>query len=113
MPDSPPTDTVPAVLTTGEVKVRADCFALNAIQSAALKTPLFNAEAVGTFKVMTGVVVPLATEEDRSVPVVPRVKAATFVTVPSPAGRSAETSARNVGPAAPPAVGPAKTVFAD
>jgi hypothetical protein len=45
-------------------------------------TPLAVAEASGTFKVITGVVAPLATEELKSVPVVPKVKAATLVTVP-------------------------------
>jgi len=33
--------------------------------------------------VITGVVVPVATEDDRSVPVVPKVSAATLVTVPT------------------------------
>jgi len=51
-------------------------------QSVELKAPRFVAEAVGTFKVMTGVVVGLATVDDKSVPVVPSVKADTFVTVP-------------------------------
>jgi hypothetical protein len=41
------------------------------------------ADAVGTFSVITGVDVPVATIELRSVPVVPRVKAATEVTVPT------------------------------
>jgi hypothetical protein len=36
----------------------------------------------------------------------------TLVTVPVPAGKSAVTRARNVGAAATPVVGPAKTVFA-
>ena len=55
---------------------------LNVVQSAALKAPRLVAEAVGTFSVMTGVVVPVATVLDRSVPVVPSVSAATLVTVP-------------------------------
>lgn len=55
---------------------------LKLVQSAALKAPLLAAEAVGIFSVMTGVVVPLATVELTSVPVVPSVKAATEVTVP-------------------------------
>ena len=55
---------------------------LNVVQSAALKAPLFKALAVGTLRVITGVVVLLATVELRSVPVVPNVKADTFVTVP-------------------------------
>lgn len=54
------------------------------VQSAALSAPRLDAEAVGTFSVMTGVVVPLATVEERSVPVVPKVSAATDVTVPPP-----------------------------
>ena len=46
---------------------------------------LFVADAVGTFKVITGVVVLVATVELKSVPLVPIVKAATLVTVPTPA----------------------------
>ena len=57
---------------------------LNVVQSAALKAPRLDAEAVGTFSVMTGVVVPVATVLVRSVPVVPSVSAATLVTVPLP-----------------------------
>ena len=64
------------------VKVIVDCLPLNVLQSAELKAPLLDADAVGTFNVITGVVVPLATELERSVPVVPNVKAATEVTVP-------------------------------
>ena len=59
---------------------------LKVVQSAALKAPLFKADAVGTFKVITGVVVLLATVDERSVPVVPKVKAATDVTVPPEEG---------------------------
>ncbi len=55
---------------------------LNVVQSAALNAPRLTADAVGTFNVMTGVVVPLATVELKSVPVVPSVRAATLVTVP-------------------------------
>ena len=62
--------------------VSTACLPLKVVQSAALNTPLFEAEAVGIFKVITGVVVPVATEEVTSVPVVPSVKAATEVTVP-------------------------------
>ena len=58
-------------------------FPLNVDQSTELNTPLFVAEAVGTFKVITGVVVPVATVELKSVPVVPNVNAATLVTVPT------------------------------
>jgi hypothetical protein len=63
--------------------VIAGSFALNVLQSALLKAPLLVALAVGIFNVITGVVVPLATLEDTSVPVVPKVKAATSVTVPT------------------------------
>ena len=55
---------------------------LNVVQSAALKAPLFVAEAVGIFNVITGVVVDVAIEDEISVPVVPIVKADTSVTVP-------------------------------
>ena len=57
---------------------------LKVVQSAALKAPRLDADAVGTCSVITGVVVPFATVLDRSVPVVPRVSAATLVTVPLP-----------------------------
>ena len=60
----------------------AGCLLLNVVQSAALKAPRLVAEAVGTLRVITGVVVPVATVLDRSVPVVPKVNAATLVTVP-------------------------------
>jgi hypothetical protein len=69
-------------LVNGELNVRALSFALNVVQSAEDKAPLFEALAVGTFNVIRGVVVPVATVELRSVPVVPKVKAATLVTVP-------------------------------
>ena len=85
---------------------------MNVVQSALLKAPRLVADAVGTFSVMTGVVVPLATVEDRSVPVVPSVSAATDVTVPVPygkAGMSAATKALNAGTADAPDVGPANT----
>lgn len=62
--------------------LRTFCFPLKVDQSVELKAPLFVAEAVGTFKVITGVEEPFATEEAKSVPVVPKVKAATDVTVP-------------------------------
>ena len=55
---------------------------LKVVQSAALKAPRLVAEAVGTLRVITGVVVPVATVDDKSVPVVPKVSAATLVTVP-------------------------------
>ena len=53
---------------------------LNVLQSVELNAPRLAALAVGTFKVITGVVVPLATLELKSVPEVPNVKAATLVT---------------------------------
>ncbi len=62
----------------------AACFPLNVVQSAADKAPRFAADAVGIFKVITGVVVPVATVDPMSVPEVPSVKADTFVTVPLP-----------------------------
>ena len=62
--------------------MRAFCFPLKVDQSVEFNAPLLAAEAVGMFKVITGVDVPLATEEVTSVPVVPKVKAATEVTVP-------------------------------
>ena len=70
-----------AVLVTG---AETGCLLLNVDQSAELNAPRLVAEAVGTFSVITGVVVPLATVEERSVPVVPKVSAATEVTVPEP-----------------------------
>lgn len=63
--------------------MKASALLLKVVQSAALKAPRLVAEAVGTFSVMTGVVVGLATVELKSVPVVPIVKAATDVTVPN------------------------------
>ena len=76
----------PPELTTGAVPVTLvtvpDPLLLNVVQSAALKAPRLDADAVGTWSVITGVVVPFATVLDRSVPVVPRVSAATLVTVP-------------------------------
>ena len=57
---------------------------LKVVQSAELKAPRFNADAVGTFKVITGVVVPVAIVELKSVPVVPNVIELTLVTVPLP-----------------------------
>ena len=58
---------------------------LKVVQSALDKAPRLVALAVGTFKVITGVVVLFATVELKSVPLVPMVKAATEVTVPTPA----------------------------
>jgi fumarate reductase subunit D len=64
------------------VSVIAFCFPLNVVQSPDDKAHVFVAEAVGTFNVITGVVVPFATVLLKSVPVVPSVSAATLVTVP-------------------------------
>lgn len=61
----------------------AACLPLNVDQSALLNAPRLAADAVGTFKVMTGVEVPVATVDARSVPAVPSVSAATLVTVPT------------------------------
>ena len=80
----PPDETTGAVPVTDVTYVPAGCLPLNVVQSAALNAPRLVAEAVGTFNVMTGVVVPFATLELRSVPVVPNVSAATEVTVPEP-----------------------------
>lgn len=63
--------------------ISAACLPLNVDQSAADSAPRLVADAVGTFSVMTGVLVPVATVEDKSVPLVPRVNAATLVTVPT------------------------------
>ena len=77
---------VPPELTTCAVPVTLvtvpEPLLLKVVQSAALKAPRLAADAVGTCSVMTGVVVGFATVLDRSVPVVPRVSAATLVTVP-------------------------------
>ena len=70
-----------AVLVTG---ADTACLLLNVDQSVELSAPRLLADAVGTFSVMTGVVVPVATVDVRSVPVVPKVSAATEVTVPDP-----------------------------
>lgn len=78
VPARPLADTTETAVTVPEPLL------LNVVQSAALKAPRLVAEAVGTFSVITGVVVPLATVEVRSVPVVPKVNAATEVTVPEP-----------------------------
>ena len=70
-----------AVLVTG---ADTACLLLNVDQSVELNAPRLLADAVGTFRVITGVVVPVATVDVRSVPVVPKVSAATEVTVPDP-----------------------------
>lgn len=57
---------------------------LNADQSEDDKAPLLVAEAVGTFNVITGVVVLLTTVLVMSVPVVAIVRADTLVTEPLP-----------------------------
>jgi hypothetical protein len=76
----PPVDTTGAVAVT-EVTVPLPLL-LKVVQSVDDNTPRLVAEAVGTFSVITGVVVPLATVDVKSVPVVPIVSAATLVTVP-------------------------------
>jgi hypothetical protein len=63
--------------------VRAGSLLLNVVQSAKDKAPRLVADAVGTFNVITGVVVLFTTLLDKSVPVVPKVRAATLVTVPT------------------------------
>ena len=75
---------VAAPLVPVVVNVIVPCFELNVLQSALDNAPLFVALAVGTFKVITGVVVLVATVELKSVPLVPKVNAATLVTVPPP-----------------------------
>ena len=79
----------PRAVTVANVSVREPILLLNVVQSAALKAPRLAAEAVGIFNVITGVVVPVATVDVISVPIVPSVNAATEVTVPAPAGIAA------------------------
>jgi hypothetical protein len=74
----PPEDATGAVPVT--LVTVPDPLLLNVVQSAELKAPRLDAEAVGTFRVITGVVVGFATVELRSVPAVPNVRAATEVT---------------------------------
>ena len=76
---------VEAPLEPVVVRVIVFCLLLNVVQSAALNAPLLVADAVGTFNVITGVVVEFTTVELKSVPVVPKVRAATLVTVPTKA----------------------------
>jgi len=73
----------PPLENKGVVAVTPPTLVLNVDQSAALNAPRLAALAVGTFNVITGVVVPVATDELKSVPVVPNVNAATDVTVPT------------------------------
>jgi hypothetical protein len=79
----------PVMVRTAEVAsvrfpfVSAGSLLLNVVQSVEDRAPLLVADAVGTCNVMTGVVVPFATVLDKSVPVVPKVRAATLVTVPT------------------------------
>jgi hypothetical protein len=73
---------VAAPLVPVVVSVIAFCLLLKVVQFAALNAPLLAADAVGTFNVITGVVVLFATVLDKSVPLVPKVIAATLVTVP-------------------------------
>ena len=76
------TDTIPPVQPT-EVTV-PEPLPLNVVQSAAVSKPRLVADDEGKLSVMTGVVVPVAMEDETSVPVVPKVSAATDVTVPEP-----------------------------
>ena len=78
-----PPELVPA-RPLDDATVRDVTFPLNVDQSVELNAPLLLAFAVGTFKVMTGVVVLFATVELRSVPAVSNVSAATLAT-PLPA----------------------------
>ena len=75
--DNPPLD------ANGLLAVTVPTLLLKYDQSAELNTPRFDALAVGTFNVITGVVVPVATLELKSVPIVPNFNAATDVTVPT------------------------------
>ena len=87
MPRSPePNKVVPLTVLRFVPLTKAACLLLNVDQSVDDNAPRLLADAVGTFKVITGVVVPLATVELKSVPVVPKVKAATEVTVPPKEG---------------------------
>ena len=79
---APPLETTGAVPVT-DVTVPLPLL-LNVVQSADDNAPRLVAEAVGTFSVITGVVVPVATVDVKSVPDVPSVMAATLVTVPEP-----------------------------
>ena len=72
--------------------VIAGSLELKVDQSVEDSAPLFEAEAVGTFKVITGVVVLSATVELKSVPEVPKVSADTEVTVPTDHILSADRS---------------------
>ena len=83
MPRSPePNKVVPLTVLMFVPLTKAACLLLKVVQSAELNTPRLLVEAVGTFNVITGVVVPVATVELKSVPDVPKVNAATEVTVP-------------------------------
>ena len=63
--------------------VKAPCLLLNVVQSVDDKAPLALAEAVGILRVITGVVVPVATVDVMSTPAEIIVNAATSVTVPT------------------------------
>jgi hypothetical protein len=78
----PPEETTGAVPVTPVTVPVLLVLLLNVVQSAAVKAPLLAAEALGTCKVITADPDPPATVELKSVPVVPKVNAATLVTVP-------------------------------
>ena len=73
---------VPLVVLTLVTVPALPVLLLNVVQSAADNAPLFKAEAVGTFKVITAAPVLPETVLDKLVPDVPNVKAATLVTEP-------------------------------
>ena len=92
----PPVDTTGAVAVT-EVTVPLPLL-LKVVQSVDDNAPRLVAEAVGTFSVITGVVVPLTTVDAKSVPLVPSVSAATLVTVPEPSPVAVIVPAEYVSP---------------
>jgi hypothetical protein len=93
---APPLETTGAVPVT-DVTVPLPLL-LKVVQSADDNAPRLLADAVGTFSVITGVVVPVATVDDKSVPLVPSVSAATLVTVPEPSPVAVIVPAEYVSP---------------
>ena len=79
-----PVEAVGAVGVPVNAGEDVDALLLKVVQSLELKAPRFVAEAVGTFNVITGEVVELATLLLKSVPDVPNVNADTLTTVPEP-----------------------------